>query len=150
MDERFVGCTSSYIAAGAYGLAKAIIKKRDWKSYPAFRDDFDDQKLNSLWHPALVHFSGFTWTQLKPVVGMILECCQSARKHHEAVYEKYADRRFKKSSFFVQNELCCGFQLPFQYTLPYTPHRNPTVGQSTQMRFPPRSETNGALVTAES
>lgn len=40
---------------------------------------------------------------------MILECCQTPRIHHSAVYEKYADRRFKKASIFVEEEIQKGF-----------------------------------------
>ncbi|KAF3770739.1 hypothetical protein M406DRAFT_217651, partial [Cryphonectria parasitica EP155] len=92
MDERFVGCTPSYIAAGAHCLARLILNKGDW----------------SLPH---VHFSGYTWAQLRPLVAVILDCCQTPDRHHKAVYEKYRDRRFKKSSTFVRDELAKGFTL---------------------------------------
>lgn len=33
MDERFVGCTPSYLAAGAHCLSRLILKKGDWVSH---------------------------------------------------------------------------------------------------------------------
>ncbi|KIN05064.1 hypothetical protein OIDMADRAFT_101886 [Oidiodendron maius Zn] len=93
MDERFVGIPPSYIAAGAHCLSRIMLKKGDWS-------------------PAHVYYSGYTWTQLRPLVSMILECCQSPQKHHGAVYEKYTDRRYKRASSFVQTEMSKGFTLP--------------------------------------
>lgn len=36
MDERFVGCTGSYVAAGAHALARAMLRKGDWVSFDPF------------------------------------------------------------------------------------------------------------------
>ncbi|KAF2199751.1 hypothetical protein GQ43DRAFT_105166 [Delitschia confertaspora ATCC 74209] len=94
MDERFVGCTPSFTAAGAHCLARLMLKKGDW----------------SLAH---VHYSGYTLPQLRQLVSVMLECCENPQKHHAAVYEKYADKRYKKASVFVENEISKGFQLPF-------------------------------------
>ena len=43
---------------------------------------------------------------------MIMECCESPQKHHGAVFEKYADRRYKRASTFVETEMSKGFMLP--------------------------------------
>lgn len=67
-----------------------------------------------------VHYSGYTYAQVKPLVGMMLDCCRIARKHHGAVFEKYSDKRYKRSASYVQTELAKGFQLPFAYQLPCT------------------------------
>lgn len=40
----------------------------------------------------------------------MLECCEHPQKHHCAIYDKYADKRYKRASQFVQNELTKGFQ----------------------------------------
>lgn len=61
---------------------------------------------------AHVYYSGYTWTQVRPLVSMILECCESPYKHHAAVFEKYTDRRYKRASNFVQTEINGGFVLP--------------------------------------
>jgi G2/mitotic-specific cyclin 3/4 len=72
--------------------------------------------------PAHVYYSGYTWTQLRPLVSMILECCESPEKHHSAVFEKYSDRRYKRASTFVQGEVTRGFSLPqSQVTRPSLP-----------------------------
>lgn len=62
--------------------------------------------------PAHVYYSGYTWTQLRPLVSMILECCRNPEKHHSAVYDKYGDRRYKRASAFVKFEMEKGFILP--------------------------------------
>ncbi|KAF2269899.1 hypothetical protein CC78DRAFT_539814 [Lojkania enalia] len=94
MDERFVGCSPSFLAAGAHCLARYMLKKGDW----------------SLAH---VHYSGYTLLQLRQLVLVILECCDNPQKHHAAVYDKYSDKRYKRASVFVETELSKGFQLPF-------------------------------------
>lgn len=37
MDERFVGCAPSFTAAGAHCLARLMLRKGDWVSFPAIR-----------------------------------------------------------------------------------------------------------------
>ncbi|KAH8805706.1 cyclin-like protein [Xylogone sp. PMI_703] len=93
MDERFVGSPPSYVAAGAHCLSRFMLKKGDWS-------------------PAHKYYSGYTWSQLRPLVALMLECCENPQKHHAAVFEKYEDRRYKRASTFVQTELRRGFTLP--------------------------------------
>lgn len=93
MDERFVGCSPSFTAAGAHCLARLMLKKGDWSQ-------------------AHVHYSGYTYNQLRQLVSVILECCENPSKHHAAVYEKYADKRYKRASLYVKSEISQGFQLP--------------------------------------
>ncbi|RDA94450.1 hypothetical protein CP533_2217 [Ophiocordyceps camponoti-saundersi (nom. inval.)] len=127
MDERFVASPPSFLAAGAHCLSRLILNKGDWT------------KLH-------VHYSGYTWGQLKPLVAMLIECCDRPRLHHSAVYEKYKDRRFKEASTLVQRALDAGFTLP-QHGLPV---RRP------QLRPPPpvedasgqRPYPNGAVLVS--
>ncbi|POS83886.1 hypothetical protein EPUL_004851, partial [Erysiphe pulchra] len=84
MDERFVGSPPSYIAAGSHCLARLLLRKGNWTKQH-------------------VHYSGYTWTQLRPLVAMIKECCEFPQKHHNAVFEKYSDRKFKRAAQFVYN-----------------------------------------------
>ncbi|KAI0012742.1 cyclin-like protein [Xylariaceae sp. FL0662B] len=98
MDERFVASPPSYVAAGAHCLSRMILGKGDWT-------------------PEHVHYSCYTYTQLKPLIGMMLDCCRIGRKHHAAVFEKYADKRFKRASLYVEGEIAKGFSLPFQRSL---------------------------------
>ncbi|RYP48955.1 hypothetical protein DL768_005227 [Monosporascus sp. mg162] len=116
MDERFVSSPPSYIAAGAHCLSRLILEKGDWT-------------------PAHVHYSGYTFSQLKPLVGMILDCCRIARKHHAAVYEKYADRKYKRVSTFVENQLQKGFRLPFQRTMTQPLHYSPWNDEASLVRY---------------
>ncbi|KAF2865501.1 G2/mitotic-specific cyclin 3 [Massariosphaeria phaeospora] len=94
MDERFVGCAPSFIAAGAHCLARFLLKKGDWSQ-------------------AHVHYSGYTMAQLRPLVTVIFECCEAPQKHHAAVFEKYSDKRYRHASIYVETEIGNNFQLPF-------------------------------------
>lgn len=51
---------------------------------------------------------------------MMLECCEHPHRHHSAIFEKYAERRFKEASTIVQEALDAGFSLPL-YTVPVRP-----------------------------
>ncbi|KAK2745436.1 hypothetical protein FQN57_003779 [Myotisia sp. PD_48] len=93
MDERFVGSPPSYIAAGAHCLARLMLRKGDWS-------------------PAHVYHSNYTFAQLHPLITIILECCKCPQRHHLAVYEKYADKRFKRASYFVEKEVMDGYCVP--------------------------------------
>lgn len=93
MDERFVGCVPSFTAAAAHCLARFMLKKGDWSQ-------------------AHVHYSQYTYAQLRQLISVIVECCEDAQKHHQAVYEKYADKRFKRASLYVEAEMRNGFVLP--------------------------------------
>ncbi|KAF3483284.1 G2/mitotic-specific cyclin-3 [Arthroderma uncinatum] len=92
MDERFVGTPPSFTAAGAHCLARMMLRKGDWT-------------------PAHVYHSNYTYGQLHQLITLILECCESPQQHHLAIYEKYADRRFKRASVFVENEMLSGYRL---------------------------------------
>ena len=39
------------------------------------------------------------------------ECCENPHKHHSAIYEKYQDKRYKRASRFVENEMYKGFRV---------------------------------------
>ncbi|KAK5118926.1 hypothetical protein LTR62_000137 [Meristemomyces frigidus] len=93
MDERFVGCTPSFLAAGAHCIARLMLRKGDWS-------------------PAHVFYSNYTYAQLRQLLVGMLECCESPQKHHAAVFEKYMDKRYKRASTFVETEMRKGFQLP--------------------------------------
>ncbi|KAI8714310.1 hypothetical protein NCS52_01150700 [Fusarium sp. LHS14.1] len=95
MDERFVATPPSFLAAGAHCLSRLILKKGDWTKQH-------------------VHYSGYTWSQLKPLVTMIIECCDQPHLHHATVFTKYTDRRYKEASLMVQAALEAGFTLPHQ------------------------------------
>ena len=94
MDERFLGCPPSFVAAGAHCLARLMLHKGGWG-------------------PAHVHYSGYTYAQLHALAQLVLSCCQSPATHHAAVYDKYLDKRYKCASHFVRKELEGGrFRLP--------------------------------------
>ncbi|KAM0722675.1 hypothetical protein Q7P37_002116 [Cladosporium fusiforme] len=93
MDERMVGCAPSFTAAAAHCMARLMLGKGDW----------------TLAH---VHFSGYTYVQLRQLLQTMLECCEAPRKHHTAVFDKYADKRFKRASTYVEAQMARGFSLP--------------------------------------
>ena len=93
MDERMVGCAPSFTAAAAHCMARMMLGKGDW----------------SLPH---AHFSGYTYVQISTLLQVILECCENPRKHHSAVFDKYADKRYKRASSYVETQMLHGFALP--------------------------------------
>ncbi|KAI1072228.1 hypothetical protein LB507_002832 [Fusarium sp. FIESC RH6] len=95
MDERFVASPPSFLAAGAHCLSRLILKKGDWTKQH-------------------VYYSGYTWSQLRSLVTMMIECCDRPHLHHAAVFDKYTDRRYKEASLLVQAALDAGFTLPNQ------------------------------------
>ncbi|KAL7949108.1 cyclin-like protein [Trichoderma barbatum] len=97
MDERFVASPPSFLAAGAHCLSRLILNKGEWTKRH-------------------VHYSGYTWSQLKALVTMMIECCENPLKHHGAVFEKYREKRFKEASVQVQQALDAGFTLPHHST----------------------------------
>ncbi|EEP79950.1 G2/mitotic-specific cyclin 3 [Uncinocarpus reesii 1704] len=99
MDERFIGCPPSFLAAGAHCLARLMLRKGDWGA-------------------THVYYSNYTPSQLYPLVSLMLECCDIPQRHHPAIYEKYSDRRFKRASCFVESEILSGFQLPNKPRVP--------------------------------
>ncbi|KAK5167492.1 B-type cyclin [Saxophila tyrrhenica] len=102
MDERFVGCTPSFLAAGAHCMARLMIHGDEWSQ-------------------AHVYYSNYTWSQLRQLLAAILECCEDPHKHHSAVYDKYTDKRYKRSSLFVAGKLAAGFRLPLDNPAPLPP-----------------------------
>ncbi|KAL3957798.1 hypothetical protein ACCO45_008376 [Purpureocillium lilacinum] len=128
MDERFVASPPSFLAAGAHCLSRLILNKGDWTKQH-------------------VHYSGYTWVQIKPLVTMMIECCENAALHHSAVYEKYKDRRFKEASKVVQRALDAGFKLPHQ-NIPVRASRSRPV-RVEQHSTECASYTNGLLVSTE-
>jgi len=83
MDQRFVSAPPSWTAAAAHYLSRRILDRGKWSS-------------------AHVYFSGYNEEQLKPAVEVMIQCCADASKSHRAIYNKYADARFKKASVHVR------------------------------------------------
>jgi len=100
MDERFIGSVPSFLAAASHCLAREMLRKGHW----------------TLQH---VHYSGYTWSQLRPAVQLLLDCCDDPRKHHQAVFNKYCDKRYKRAAAFVETEIQRGFVL--RDTIPTRP-----------------------------
>ncbi|KAK5955653.1 B-type cyclin [Knufia fluminis] len=92
MDERFIGSVPSFLAAASHCLAREMLRKGHWTQ-------------------PHVHYSGYTWSQLRPAVQLLLECCDDPRKHHQAVFNKYCDKRYKRAAAFVETEIQRGFVL---------------------------------------
>lgn len=45
---------------------------------------------------------------------MMIECCENPDEHHQAIFDKYAEKKFKEASILVQRALDAGFTLPHQ------------------------------------
>lgn len=83
MDSRFVASQPSWLAAGAHYLSRRILNKGEWTELHVF-------------------YSGYTESQLRPLAEVLLENCRVAETNHKAIYEKYQERRYRRSSAFVQ------------------------------------------------
>lgn len=92
MDERFVGSPPSFVAAGAHCLARMMLKK-------------------GVWSLAHVYYANYTYSQLFNLILLMVECCEDARKHHCAIFDKYTDKRYKRASHFAESEMKRGFQI---------------------------------------
>lgn len=95
-DERFLECTPSFTAAGAQCLARLMLTKGDW----------------TMQH---IYYSGYTYGQIYPLLVTLVDCLHEPETHHNAVFQKYGDKRFKRASTFVRNQMAKGFKLqPFR------------------------------------
>lgn len=86
MDSRFVASQPSWLAAGAHYLLRKMLNKGSWTELHVF-------------------YSGYTEEQLRPLARIYMEICQTAELSHKAIYEKYQERRYRRSSLFVQEFL---------------------------------------------
>ena len=106
MDERFVGCQPSYLAAGAHCMSRLMLHGADWS-------------------PAHMYYSNYTWDQLLQLLLVMEECIEFPAQHHSAVFSKYQDKRYKRASNFVQGKISSGWRVsahnpPSTFTsLPY-------------------------------
>ncbi|KAL2160623.1 hypothetical protein VTH06DRAFT_1311 [Thermothelomyces fergusii] len=116
MDERFVSCPPSYLAAGAHCISRFFLGKGDW----------------TLAH---VHYSGYTLSQLKPLIKLLFECCQFPTKHHSAVYEKYATQKYKQSSIFVERKIASGLTLSQLFAGAGHQHSSSIVGDAKSNQY---------------
>ncbi|GEQ69015.1 hypothetical protein JCM33374_g2685 [Metschnikowia sp. JCM 33374] len=83
MDHRFVASQPSWLAAGAHYLSRKMLNKGSWTELHVF-------------------YSGYTEEQLKPLARLYMEICSNAETSHKAIYEKYQERKYRRSSLFVQ------------------------------------------------
>ncbi|CUM63030.1 uncharacterized protein PRCAT00000592001 [Priceomyces carsonii] len=86
MDSRFVASPPSWLAAGAHYLSRHLLGRGEWTE-------------------AHVFYSGYTEAQLAPLATILLHDCRNAEVHHKAIFEKYQERRYRRSSSFVQEYL---------------------------------------------
>lgn len=82
MDCRLVSAQPSWLAAGAYYLSRVILGFNNWTKQH-------------------IYCSGYTAEQLFPLATIILENCRHASKRHQAIFEKYSERRHRRSSQVV-------------------------------------------------
>lgn len=86
MDYRFVASPPSWLAAASHFLSRLLLNRGDWTT-------------------AHVYYSGYTAEQLKPAASALLDACRKPEEHHKSIYEKYQERRYRRSSLFVQEWL---------------------------------------------
>ena len=69
------------------------------------------QLLTSSQSAAHVYYANYTYSQLFNLILLMVECCEDARKHHCAIFDKYTDKRYKRASQFAESEMKRGFQI---------------------------------------
>ena len=74
--------------------------------------------------PAHVYYANYTYTQLFSLILLMVECCEDARKHHCAIFDKYTDKRYKRASQFAEAEMKRGFQIEDVASHPTTSYPN--------------------------
>ena len=74
--------------------------------------------------PAHVYYANYTYTQLFNLILLMVECCEDARKHHCAIFDKYTDKRYKRASQFAEAEMKRGFQIEDAASHPTTSYPN--------------------------
>lgn len=84
MDSRFVASPPSWLAAGSHYLSRKLLGRGDWTELHVF-------------------YSGFTERQVRPLAEVLLENCRYAERNHKAIFDKYKERRYRKSALFVQD-----------------------------------------------
>lgn len=114
MDERFVSSPPSFLAAGAHCISRMFLDKGEWVSRPFLKTW---HRANRLQTPAHVYYSGYTFSQLKPLIRMLFECCQDPRKHHGAVFDKYTSPKYKRASTLVEAKIASGITLSQLYAV---------------------------------
>ncbi|CAI5760317.1 unnamed protein product [Candida verbasci] len=83
MDSKFISSPPSWLAAGSHYLSRKLLGRGDWTELHVF-------------------YSGYTEKQLRPLAETLLENCRNAEINHKAIFDKYQERRYRKSSLFVQ------------------------------------------------
>ena len=109
MDERLVGTKPSMIAAGAYLLAREMVSKSGWVC--ATPGHVIEAPLITEQTTLHVYYSGYTQSQLKPLVTMIIESCENFAKHHPVIFQKYAAGGYEQVSIYAKNVIDKGFTL---------------------------------------
>ncbi|KAJ3081989.1 G2/mitotic-specific cyclin [Quaeritorhiza haematococci] len=83
VDYRFLVYTPSIISAAGLFLARHMLNRGEWNAN-------------------LQHYCGYKEHELKPVVDLTLDYLSQPCKH-EALYKKYASKKFMKASIFVRD-----------------------------------------------
>lgn len=112
MDERFVSSPSSWLASAAHCLSRRILNR----SGNAFSDNNSDDEVETnsssntyYWTDLHAYFSGYTEEQLRPCMEVMIDCCRVATRHHNSIYRKYSEPRFKWVSLHVTEWIANNF-----------------------------------------
>jgi hypothetical protein len=115
MDERFVGSPASFLAAGAQCISRLLLGKGDWVSSRFSLHIHLSSLLIIILKKTLAHahYSNYTYSQLYPLIKLMMECCETGRKHHAAIFEKFSDKKYRYNALFVEDRINNhGFTLP--------------------------------------
>lgn len=86
MDHRLIRYVPSLIGAGAYCMARIMIR-------------------NEYWSEPHIQFSGYHWEELQDVLSLLFLCCYGCRSVQSSAYTKYTSKRHGNASRYMSNML---------------------------------------------
>ncbi|KXS14303.1 hypothetical protein M427DRAFT_99746 [Gonapodya prolifera JEL478] len=84
IDYKCLVCPPSEIAAAGLYLARRMLRRGPWDAN-------------------LVHYSGYTEDKLQTATSLMLQYLRQTPPRHEALFRKYASKKFMKASLFVKD-----------------------------------------------
>ncbi|XBW35972.1 hypothetical protein QEN19_001545 [Hanseniaspora menglaensis] len=110
MDPKFSTAQPSWLAAGAYYLSMVIFENLEdynrFQNDDNFEENVDGNNENAtIWTSKHIYYSGYTERQIAVVASTIAHNCRNWERSHEAIYQKYRSKKYKKCSLAVDEWL---------------------------------------------
>lgn len=103
LDHRFMKYLPSHIAAASMYLARLVLERGEWVSFPS-QNWVEWNTTNVIKDTTLAHYAGYTEEEIEPVFKLMVDYL-ARPVVHEAFFKKYASKKFLK-----------GISTPHSYT----------------------------------